>query len=324
MPVLRAIDIIEGAYSLIGIWDHTSPLTPFETQLGLSCLNDLIESWNLEELTIYTNLIYEFPFLANCYTYQLGLPEGQYTFNAIGTSLTITGGTSNNPPSVGLTIISQGIPANTTIISGSGNSWKLSQPVLTPITGGDCGFCAQSVSPTGLLGYNWAVPRPTRVERVSIKYYNNSSQPYEIPLSTIDLEHWQAIPVKNVPSTYPLTVYNDEAYPYMNLNFWPVPNGPANCVIYAWDPLSEPTSLLSQVTMPPGYNLALKYSLAIELAINFEREPGAMLVKRAMESKHNLANINQATPEMHYDPMFTGKMSDAAQIALASRGGIVL
>jgi len=321
MAIVSALDIVQAAYGLLGIWDGQSPLTAFELQTAQAVLNDLIDSWNLEQLSIYTSLAYEFPFVPNVNSYQLGLPNGQFSFNALGTALTITSGAAT--PAPGLTIIGQGILPNTTIVSGAGNSWVLSQPVTNIVTNGLAGICMASTTPTGVAGYNWAVPRPTRVERISIKFNENTSSPYEIPIQIMDLEHWQNIPVKNVASTYPLGCYNDESFPYMNLNFWPVPAGPANCVVYAWDPLSQLTSLTQQVELPPGYNSALKFNLAVELAPYFEREPSPTIAKRAMQTKHNLANINQQTPELHFDPMFTGR-GGALQLALASRGGIVV
>lgn len=320
--IISALDIIQGAYGLLGIWDGTSALTAFETQTALACLNDMIDSWGLEQLSIYTNLIYEFPFAPGVYSYQLGLPAGQFSFSAAGTTLTIL--TANATPAVGQTFVAQGVAPNTTLLSGSGNTWTLSQPVANNIASGLGGLCDYGISPTGLPGFNWAIPRPARIERISARYYSGSSQPYEIPLSMIDVEHWQAIPVKDTASTYPLSVYNDDSFPYMNLSFWPVPNGPANCVVYCWDPLSELANLTDLVELPTGFNRAFKYNLAIEIAPYFEREPSATIQKIAMQSKHNIANINQETPELHYSPLFGGRKSSALQLALASRGGIVL
>ena len=319
--IISALDIIQAAYGLIGVWDTTSALTAYESQLGLTVLNDMIGSWNLEQLSIYTDLVYELPFLSGCSSYQVGLPQGQFIFNASGTALTIVSGAAT--PAIGQTLIAQGILPNTTLISGSGLSWVLSQPVVAPLTAASGGLCSSSINPYGALGFNWAIPRPTKIERISIRY-NTTGSPYEIPLGFSDLEHWQAIPVKTTQSTYPLVCYNDASFPYMNLNFWPVPTGPANCIVYAWDPLSELNNLTNNIELPPGYNTALKYNLAIELAIYFDREPSPALLKKAETTKHTLASINQKTPELHYDPMFTGANSNTLQIALASRGQIVL
>jgi hypothetical protein len=51
-------------------------------------------------------------------------------------------------------------------------------------------------------------------------------------------------------------------------------------------------SLATDITMPPGYLRAFKYSLACELAAEFGVEPSPQVLRIAMTSKRNLKRIN--------------------------------
>ena len=70
MATMTALDVIQSAMSLIGIFDQTSPLTPFETQLGLTTLVDLLDSWDNQNLLVYSDAPYTFPFQNGIQTYQ--------------------------------------------------------------------------------------------------------------------------------------------------------------------------------------------------------------------------------------------------------------
>jgi hypothetical protein len=114
-------------------------------------------------------------------------------------------------------------------------------------------------------------PRPARIERAGIVSLANPAQPLELPLEMLTDFLWSQIPVKNILSALPLKVYNDGAYPMMNLNFWCIPSQTVNVRTYCWSLLSSFPDLVTDITFPPGYLEAIKYNLASRLAPEWGR-----------------------------------------------------
>jgi hypothetical protein len=300
--IVTAQQIIEDAAGMIGVYDGTSPLTQWEYQTALSVLNDMIDSWNNLNLMVYAVSAYTVPFVPGTQIYTVGTTY-QFLGSIVGTALTLSVAGVLTP---GAVLLGPGIPPNVTVKSGAGVNWVLST---------DCGTIAQESmgqclpgGPPSVPTYNWNFPRPSKIEKVSVLYPNANGQPVELVIPFIQLEDWQAIPVKWVTSTYPTRCYNDDNFPYMALNFWPVPASNCNAILYAWDQIGVLTSLTNNVEVPMGYNDAIKKCLAIELALRF---PGCAvspdLMRASMAARKAINNINQGIPSIKYDPMFTGR-----------------
>lgn len=56
--------------------------------------------------------------------------------------------------------------------------------------------------------------------------------------------------------------------------------------------LTQPATLATDLTFPPGYLRAFRYNLACEMAPEFGTEPSAQVRRIAMSSKRNLKRIN--------------------------------
>jgi hypothetical protein len=173
-------------------------------------------------------------------------------------------------------------------------------------------------------GGDFDMPRPARIDRISIQYPNSSNQPIELPIDAdFDLEAWQSIVVKNISSQFPLYCWNNTGFPFMELNFWPIPAGPASVVLYTWDMMPFVAALADNVELPTGYSDAIIYNLAIRLSQMFDREPSQQLVIEARKAKNDINDINDGTPTMHYDPMWYGT-DNAGAVATKSWGKVVL
>src|SRR4029077_18208042 len=91
----------------------------------------------------------------------------------------------------------------------------------------------------------------------------------ELPLDSLTEAQWRSIPVKNIPSALPQRVWDDQQFPLRNLNYWPVPNVQVNFTVYQWSAISTWPDYVTDVTFPPGYLEAIRYSLAIRLGPMF-------------------------------------------------------
>ena len=151
-------------------------------------------------------------------------------------------------------------------------------------------------------GGNFNIPRPARIERMSLEWLSNPAQPLELPLEMVNEQRWQTVPVKAITSTLPTVVYDDQAFPLRNLSFWCIPTVVSNVIIYYWQPLNTFTDLVTDVQFPPGYFKALRYNLAVDLAPEFGRPLPPEVAMQAMASKAVIESMNLPAFEMRVDP----------------------
>jgi len=151
-------------------------------------------------------------------------------------------------------------------------------------------------------------PRPAKIERMGIIWLGNAAQPLELPLQYLTVAQWQEIPVKNIQSSLPQYVWDDDGFPFRGLNFWPIPNVGDNVAIYPWMALNSPVTLTSLVSYPPGYQQALRYNLAVMLAAEFPPVPPEVLqiiAAIANQSKAVVKAMNTPMVDMRCDPALT-------------------
>jgi hypothetical protein len=145
---------------------------------------------------------------------------------------------------------------------------------------------AYTVGPGGYIN----IPRPPRIELITILWLGNPQQPSEIPLDMLDEAGWASLPVKNIGSPLPEKVWDDLGFPLRTLSYWPYPNGQTiQTVLYPWQSLSFFPDLITQMSFPPGYLEFLRYNLAIRLD-NAEITP--QVERLAMESKARIKSFN--------------------------------
>ena len=89
----------------------------------------------------------------------------------------------------------------------------------------------------------------------------------------------------------------------MNLNYWPVPNVQVNFVVYNWSPLSTFPDMVTNITFPPGYLEAIRYSLAIRLAPSFAAPVNPVLIQLATNAVNRIRVMNAQMIDLKCDPM---------------------
>jgi hypothetical protein len=150
------------------------------------------------------------------------------------------------------------------------------------------------------------MPRPSRIERVSVLYSASQQTPVELEMDMLDDVKWQAIANKSTPSILPQACFVDASnavFPDMVLYFWPVPTQANPVILYLWTVLQQFADLTSQFLFPPGYAEMLRYNLAVRLAAEFPCDMTKFpLVKSlAAEAKARVAGINVQAKEATCD-----------------------
>ena len=174
------------------------------------------------------------------------------------------------------------------------------------------------------VGGDFNMIRPSKIDHISVLINTNPDLPIEVPLdANFDLEGWQNIVVKNITNLFPLYCYNNTGYPFMELNFWPIPQAATSSVVlYTWDLMPYIANLTDNVDLPTGYIDAIIYNLAIRLAQMFDRVPSADLIKEAANAKSDINDINSGSIALKLDPAFGGK-SSAGSIAAKTYGRVM-
>ena len=102
--------------------------------------------------------------------------------------------------------------------------------------------------------------RPSSIQDAYI-----SANGVDVPLSILQDQEYDAIPLKTVVGL-PRSIFWDRLYPVSSLYLYPVPNATYTITLRCNDRLTSIATLDTDVGLPPEYERALKYNLAIDLA----------------------------------------------------------
>lgn len=152
---------------------------------------------------------------------------------------------------------------------------------------------------TGAPDFNTV--RPQKIEN-AIWQQPQGSTNYNLEIDIINQDQWAALTVPTTQSNIPTKLFVLYGFPYATLYFWPIPLQANNLILWSWKQLSEFTLLTSLVSLPPGYNKALRYNLAMELAPEFGRQLDPLITEQAKFSKADIKRMNNRVVLMQADP----------------------
>lgn len=159
---------------------------------------------------------------------------------------------------------------------------------------------------------DFKLPRPPKIDNVSVLYSASQSTPVEIGMDMYNAKHWQSIPNKSTPSLLPQICYiepNVDGSDWL-LYFWPIPTQANPIVLYPWAALNQFGSLQAKFAMPPAYAKAIRYNLAVDLAAEFSTDltKFPLVTQTAITSKNVIKAINLSMnfPEVWCDEALIG------------------
>ena len=134
----------------------------------------------------------------------------------------------------------------------------------------------------------------------------NTARPYDItnayvtavggsndyPLQRYSQSQYANLSNKSITSGISEAYYFDNNFPLANIFLYPKPTSSYTITLYSRKPLTEFTTLNTDISLPSGYKRALQQNLAIDLAPTYEREPTQSLLSMARESKDNVLASN--------------------------------
>lgn len=118
-------------------------------------------------------------------------------------------------------------------------------------------------------------------------------------------DDFNRISVKSVESNIPDYLYYETGFPLGTIHLWSVPNTANDLFINSWQTLQSFSGLTTQLSLPPGYERAIKYNLALELAPLFGVTPTDEVKRIAKESSGSIKRVNNRALTSSLDPAVT-------------------
>jgi hypothetical protein len=154
-----------------------------------------------------------------------------------------------------------------------------------------------TVGPTGDVD----ISRPQIIEHVNFLDTTTSpSQEYQLQPLTDDA--WSRVPQKGLTSALPTSFYWNPTFPFATLSLWPIPtSGTLQGVLYASAPIDEFATLVTAVSLPPGYQEFIVCDLALQLATSYGRQIDPALAQRAIEAKRIVKASNERLSDLSFE-----------------------
>jgi hypothetical protein len=172
------------------------------------------------------------------------------------------------------------------------DAWQIERLMVYQIVQNSHTWPTTTTSRTIGSGGNFAVQRPVRIEAA---YAMDSSNQW-FPLVVLqNRNEYDSIVVKSTGSTLPEYLFYDPAYPLGVIYLYPVPSVQLTLKLNTWQTLQSFASLTTDLALPPGYQRAIEFNLAMELAAEYgkgkEIDPQVPFI--ATQSKAAIKTINQ-------------------------------
>lgn len=196
------------------------------------------------------------------------------------------------------------------------DSWQAEQRLVYAEVGYNFTMVANQASySVGLSGTpDISIQRPEKLERVGLRMIGTTTPVVEVPLRLYNRQEWAALTPKALTSTMPTGAYYEPTIPNGTLLPWPIPTQGWQWVLYLWQNLATQTDPTASINLPPGYQSAIEYNLALEMSARWplRARVSQYTVQRALAAKRNVKVIN--------DPMLLMQADAGSQGANPSVG----
>jgi hypothetical protein len=145
------------------------------------------------------------------------------------------------------------------------------------------GTASYTIGPSGTLN----TTRPVAIEAA---YVLSNGVSYDVDVIT-DAQY-AGIANKTAQSNFPEVIYYQPSMSTGTLYVYPVPNASATLKLITRTPLAAFAATSDTVTLPPGWEEALTYNLAVRFAPEFDTEAQPSVVQIATTSKASIKRAN--------------------------------
>ena len=312
------LDVITRAMKDIGAVAAGEVPTADEAQDGLDMLNDMCAQWSNENMMVFYRTELIFPTVQNTVQYTLG-PGGSvganFTGSIAGTTLTVTAITSGGI-TMGMTLSGTGITAGTTIVGfGTGAGGNVNEAGTYTVSK------SQTVASTTINAY---YERPLTIESAFVRVatmQGGSSVAggyLDYPVAILSLEEYESLGIKQLNGPWAKMIYYMPAETLGTLYVFPNPSQ-GELHLFTQTIFRQFQTLNDTITLPQGYNMALRWCLAERLLPMFgkvNQTQIGMINAYAAQAKATIKRTNMRPPQVsrYPDALMMGKAKDAGFI----------
>lgn len=307
MPPTTVSTIVTNALLEIGAYAQGDVVPLADGAFGMSKLRRMLDAWVSDDLYIYAVDFLQFILVPNIQPLTIGEGVSVTAVSSDGTLSTFIG--KNN-------YIEGDIVSTGKIGIVGGLQFNLSAQIVQAATptqfvlanAGAVVGLTQLVAPFGQAIYSTAqgdvfpnylttTQRPEKIHDANI-ILNNLSPVVKCPLRIRDKDWWVSNSIPTVPSSIPTDLYYEDTFPNGQIFLWPMQNVTFGLELETWTNLAQFTSLTQQFWLPPSYEDAVTYGLAVAMAPSYGRPLDSTLAALAINAKGKIQLRNTLTPKM--------------------------
>jgi len=309
------LDIVSRALKDIGALEAGETPSADAAQDAFDMMNDMIDQWSNESMMVTYKTEIIFPIVQGQTQYTIG-PGGQigavFTGSITNNVLTVTA-ISSGAIGLGMTLSGTGIASGTTIVAfGTGAGGNINEAGTYILN------TYQTVSSSTINAY-WQ--RPLSINSAFVRINTNSNgMPInngglDYPISILNFDQYEMIGLKTLNGPWPKALYYQPTELLGNIFVWPNPSQ-GEMHIFADTLFSRYSTLADQITLPQGFNNALRWCLAERLMPMYGKASQtqiAMITAFAAQSKATIKRTNMKPPQVsRFDEVITSSRSKDA------------
>ena len=303
----QPITIIKGALRSIGALATGETPDADTANDAFLMLNDMLDQWSNERMMVFAVQEVMHELASGQYQYTIGQAGADvgciFTASIAVNTMTVTGVTSG-ALSVGQQINATGVTAGTTITSygtgRGGNSTGALGTYFLNLPNTFASGTAQSFA-----------PRPLRINSAIVRVTTSVAGSLDYPVAVINLEDYELIGIKTLNGPWPRAVYYQPTEPMGVLTYWPNPNQVTEMHLFADSLLTQFNTLTDTITLPQGYNLAMRFGLAELLMPEFgkaDQGQVSMIMMQAAAGRAWIKRTNmQPLQTAHFDDVLVAR-----------------
>jgi hypothetical protein len=304
-----ANDLITGALRFINQYAPGESLSSSDSSDALETLNDLLESFSTDQLTIYASNENVFTYTPGQYEYTIGNYDGgEFAGTVTSGSATITAATVPADMVAGGDLTGAGIPDGTTIVSFNSGASTVTMSGLGTSSPGP-----QQISYT--IPGDFKMDRPLRITNAFSRIYTSGSG-LDYPIEIVDQRRYVDIGFKAIQAPWPIVLWYNPTFPLGTMFFYQNPSGSAELHMYSDTILTNVDDLTAEINLPQGYTRFLKRALGRELAPEYGAIWSQQQERLYKESYDFVKALNAVpVPVANYDSnLIQGATTDAGWI----------
>jgi hypothetical protein len=181
------------------------------------------------------------------------------------------------------------------------DSWRLERLSVYQVVQGSHAWTASDSSMTFGTGGD-VTTRPVAVDSA---FWQDGNK-YPLRLLT-EREQYDSIVTPSNQSTIPEYLFYEKAFPLGVVYLYPVPSEGGTLLLNTWQTLQEFAGLTTELALPPGYQRAIEYNLAEEIAPEFGVQVPVSVIRIASKAKTNLKRVNAPRDVLSFPTELLGR-----------------